>query len=188
MRRPSGPRLPGRPPETGLRYCMNGTALKFEPKSRPPSTARDVGPPEIYRELTLMAQGLFHGERDAVANAANPSALLWMGLADLTAGFYFKKGPGWCLALPGAPGLRADREARACAARRGDARDPGRRRACLPGPSPAMRPAIEIVVPLARRPGDRCSTRQPRRRAGSTTRIGRMVALAALWLAASDPL
>jgi GAF domain-containing protein len=54
--------------------------------------------PEIYRELTLMAKGLFEGERDAVANAANLSALLWMGLADLNwAGFYFKKGPGLVL-------------------------------------------------------------------------------------------
>ena len=54
--------------------------------------------PEIYRELMLMAQGLFQGERDAVANAANLSALLWMGLADLNwSGFYFKKGPGLVL-------------------------------------------------------------------------------------------
>jgi GAF domain-containing protein len=50
--------------------------------------------PEIYRELTLMAQGLFHGERDPIANAANLAALLWMGLADLNwAGFYFLRGP-----------------------------------------------------------------------------------------------
>lgn len=54
--------------------------------------------PEIYRELTLMAEGLFRGERDAVANAANLSALLWMGLPDLNwSGFYFKKGPGLIL-------------------------------------------------------------------------------------------
>jgi GAF domain-containing protein len=54
--------------------------------------------PQIYRELALMAEGLFHGERDAVANAANLSALLWMGLPDLNwAGFYFRKGPGLVL-------------------------------------------------------------------------------------------
>ena len=53
---------------------------------------------EIYRELTLMAKGLFEGERDAVANAANLSALLWMGLADLNwSGFYFMKGAGLIL-------------------------------------------------------------------------------------------
>lgn len=46
--------------------------------------------PEIYRELALMAEGLFRGERDPIANAANLSALLWMGLTDLNwAGFYF---------------------------------------------------------------------------------------------------
>lgn len=50
--------------------------------------------PDIYRELALMAEGLFAGERDAIANAANLSALLWMGLDRLNwAGFYFKRGP-----------------------------------------------------------------------------------------------
>jgi L-methionine (R)-S-oxide reductase len=49
---------------------------------------------EIYRELMLMAEGLLAGERDAVANAANLSALLFMGLADLNwSGFYFLRGP-----------------------------------------------------------------------------------------------
>ena len=54
--------------------------------------------PEIYRQLALMAEGLFRGERDAIANAANLSGLLWMGLADLNwAGFYFLKGPSLVL-------------------------------------------------------------------------------------------
>jgi|SRR5689334_14861600 GAF domain-containing protein len=49
--------------------------------------------PQIYRELALMAEGLFRGERDPIANAANLSALLFMGLADLNwAGFYFLRG------------------------------------------------------------------------------------------------
>ncbi|HXC57444.1 MAG TPA: GAF domain-containing protein [Rhizomicrobium sp.] len=53
---------------------------------------------EVYRELALMAEGLFRGERDAVANAANLSALLWLGLADLNwAGFYFLRGAGLVL-------------------------------------------------------------------------------------------
>jgi GAF domain-containing protein len=53
---------------------------------------------QIYRELSLMAQGLFQGERDAIANAANLSALLWLGLADLNwAGFYFLRGEGLVL-------------------------------------------------------------------------------------------
>src|SRR5476651_2196412 len=49
--------------------------------------------PQIYRELSLMAEGLFRGERDAIANAANLSGLLWMGLSGLNwAGFYFLRG------------------------------------------------------------------------------------------------
>jgi len=49
--------------------------------------------PQIYRELALMAEGLFRGERDPIANAANLSALLWLGLSDLNwAGFYFLRG------------------------------------------------------------------------------------------------
>ncbi|MEJ0027898.1 MAG: GAF domain-containing protein [Rhizomicrobium sp.] len=46
--------------------------------------------PEIYRQLALMAEGLFAGERDGIANAANLAGLLYMGLAELNwAGFYF---------------------------------------------------------------------------------------------------
>src|SRR5262249_6491513 len=53
---------------------------------------------EVYRELALMAEGLFRGERDAIANAANLSALLWMGLPDLNwSGFYFLRGLGLVL-------------------------------------------------------------------------------------------
>lgn len=53
---------------------------------------------EIYRELALMAEGLFAGERDAIANAANLSALLWMGLEQLNwVGFYFLRGSGLVL-------------------------------------------------------------------------------------------
>jgi GAF domain-containing protein len=48
---------------------------------------------EIYRELAQMAEGLFAGERDAVANAANLSALIWLGLDRLNwSGFYFLRG------------------------------------------------------------------------------------------------
>ncbi|MBS0470080.1 MAG: GAF domain-containing protein [Proteobacteria bacterium] len=48
---------------------------------------------EIYRELAQMAEGLFAGERDAIANAANLSALLWLGLDGLNwSGFYFLRG------------------------------------------------------------------------------------------------
>ena len=54
--------------------------------------------PQIYRELALMAKGLFEGEHDAIANAANLSGLLAVGLSDLNwVGFYFLRGEGLVL-------------------------------------------------------------------------------------------
>ena len=51
--------------------------------------------PRFYRELLAQAEGLLHGERDAIANAANLSALIYDAVADLNwAGFYFLKTPG----------------------------------------------------------------------------------------------
>jgi len=48
--------------------------------------------PTLYRDLLLEAQGVFEGERDAIANAANLSAVIWQGLPGLNwAGFYFRK-------------------------------------------------------------------------------------------------
>lgn len=48
--------------------------------------------PGFYRELFAQAEGLFHGECDAIANAANLSALIYGAVADLNwAGFYFLK-------------------------------------------------------------------------------------------------
>jgi L-methionine (R)-S-oxide reductase len=47
---------------------------------------------EIYHELALQARGLFEGERDWLANAANLASLLFGGLEDLNwAGFYLLK-------------------------------------------------------------------------------------------------
>ncbi len=47
---------------------------------------------EIYAELAQQAQGLFAGERDALANAANLAALIFHGLEGLNwSGFYFLK-------------------------------------------------------------------------------------------------
>lgn len=47
---------------------------------------------EIFHDLALQAEGLFRGERDAVANAANLSSLIFTSLDDLNwAGFYFLK-------------------------------------------------------------------------------------------------
>ncbi|WP_343715390.1 GAF domain-containing protein [Inquilinus sp.] len=48
---------------------------------------------EAYRDLLSQAEGLFHGETDAIANAANLSALIYHGLPDLNwAGFYLLRG------------------------------------------------------------------------------------------------
>jgi GAF domain-containing protein len=51
--------------------------------------------PELYRELAVEAAALFEGERDAIANAANLSALLYDRLPALNwAGFYFLRTTG----------------------------------------------------------------------------------------------
>ena len=48
---------------------------------------------EIFHDLALQAQGLFRGERDPIANAANLSSLIFTSLDDLNwSGFYFLKG------------------------------------------------------------------------------------------------
>lgn len=50
--------------------------------------------PQFYRELAAQLQGLFTGEADAIANAANASALLFQAMPDLNwAGFYFLRSP-----------------------------------------------------------------------------------------------
>src|SRR3954470_5717653 len=47
---------------------------------------------ERYSELLSQARGLFEGERDAGANAANLAALIYHSLPDLNwAGFYWMK-------------------------------------------------------------------------------------------------
>lgn len=47
---------------------------------------------EQYKELLGQAQALFSGETDAIANAANLSALVYQALPGLNwAGFYFLK-------------------------------------------------------------------------------------------------
>jgi GAF domain-containing protein len=49
----------------------------------------------LYQELTAQLAGLLSGERDAIANAANVSALLFDLLPDLNwAGFYFLRSAG----------------------------------------------------------------------------------------------
>jgi len=51
--------------------------------------------PAFYDELCSQLSGLLHGETDAIANAANTSALIFQALPDLNwAGFYFLKEPG----------------------------------------------------------------------------------------------
>jgi L-methionine (R)-S-oxide reductase len=54
--------------------------------------------PERYAALLSQAQGLFAGERDAIANAANLSALIFHSLPGLNwAGFYLLKDGGLVL-------------------------------------------------------------------------------------------
>ena len=47
----------------------------------------------LYADLLLQARGLFEGERDALANSANLSALIFNSLPELNwSGFYWMKG------------------------------------------------------------------------------------------------
>jgi GAF domain-containing protein len=51
--------------------------------------------PAFYDELCSQLSGLLHGESDAIANAANTSALIFQMLPGLNwVGFYFLKGAG----------------------------------------------------------------------------------------------
>ena len=56
-------------------------------------TTADLPKADAYRELHSQLTALFEGERDALANFANMSALLYEALPDLNwAGFYFLRG------------------------------------------------------------------------------------------------
>ena len=78
-----------------------------------------------------MAQGLFDGERDAIANAANLASLLAMGLPDLNwSGFYFLRGEGLVLGpFQGRPAcVRIEMGKGVCGTAAADARDRDRAR------------------------------------------------------------
>ena len=50
---------------------------------------------ELYADVIAQLQALFAGEQDAIANAANTSAVLFLALPDVNwAGFYFLRGSG----------------------------------------------------------------------------------------------
>ena len=60
----------------------------FDATDRPEGTKA-----EIYAELERQLRGLFEGERDPIANAANMAALIGWGLSDLNwSGFYIMRG------------------------------------------------------------------------------------------------
>ncbi len=59
-----------------------------------PGLAADLLKADAYRELHSQLTALLAGERDALANFANMSALLYEALPDVNwAGFYFLRGP-----------------------------------------------------------------------------------------------
>src|SRR5690349_11385932 len=95
LRRPSRARVSGR---TGTHWP---TLLHERRRAQIPAEGRLMfraerptgTSEEIYAELARQARGLFEGERDAIANAANLASLIYGVLADLNwAGFYFLKG------------------------------------------------------------------------------------------------
>jgi L-methionine (R)-S-oxide reductase len=67
---------------------------RLDPAVQRPGLAADLSKAEVYRELHLQLTALLAGERDALANFANMSALLFEALPDVNwAGFYFLRGP-----------------------------------------------------------------------------------------------
>ena len=59
---------------------------------------KNTSPSELYPELLAQARGLFDGERDKTANAANLAALIFNALPDLNwTGFYWLKDGGLVL-------------------------------------------------------------------------------------------
>jgi L-methionine (R)-S-oxide reductase len=66
---------------------------RLDPTVQRPGLAADLSKADVYRELHSQLTALFAGERDALANFANMSALLYEALPDLNwAGFYFLRG------------------------------------------------------------------------------------------------
>jgi GAF domain-containing protein len=65
-------------------------------EARPLSPSADKR--DFYASLAQQLTGLLHGESDAIANAANMSALIYQLMPDLNwAGFYFMRGAGLVL-------------------------------------------------------------------------------------------
>lgn len=66
----------------------------FEAKPIPQTDSKH----DLYASLAQQLAALLEGEPDAIANAANMSALIYQFLPDLNwAGFYFMRGPGLVL-------------------------------------------------------------------------------------------
>jgi GAF domain-containing protein len=66
----------------------------FQTASPPPTASKE----ELYASLAQQLSGLLNGETDAIANAANMSALIFDLVPELNwAGFYFMRGPGLVL-------------------------------------------------------------------------------------------
>jgi L-methionine (R)-S-oxide reductase len=156
---------------------------------RPTGTKR-----EIYRELGLQARGLFEGERDWLANAANLAALIFGGLDDLNwAGFYFLKdgqlvlgpfqGKPACVRIEMGKGVCGTAAARRETLMVADVHEFAGHIACDAASN------SEIVVPLikdGRVIGVLDIDSPSRGRFDGEDRAG-LEALAALWLAASAP-
>jgi L-methionine (R)-S-oxide reductase len=150
---------------------------------------------EIYHDLLLQARGLFEGELDPVANAANLAAVIGLGLEDINwCGFYFLKGDVLVLGpFMGKP---------ACvriALGKGVCGTAAARRETIVVPDVQAFPGhiacdaasrSEIVIPLVKNEaliGVLDLDAPIPDRFDAEDRVG-LEALAALWLAASDPL
>src|SRR3984885_7281691 len=90
-RQHSARRQPGR---HQARFGSRPVQGRLDSAVQRPGLTADLSKADVYRELHSQLTALLAGERDALANFANMSALLYEALPDLNwAGFYFLRGP-----------------------------------------------------------------------------------------------
>ena len=151
--------------------------LDIAPTQIDPNLAK----PALYASVVAQTRALLEGERDAIANLANTTSLLYHSLPDLNwVGLLSaaRTASWWSARSRASPRACGSRSARACAARRPRAVRPSivRERARVRRPH-RLRLGVELgdrrAADARRRAASACSTSTARSSAASTRRIRR---------------